>query len=200
MRVCLDAGNGDQDWGAVSPNGVKEKDMALDVCLRAKYLFEQAGVEVVMTRDDDTFLPLSARPAISNEHECDLFISYHFNSASSPARGFEIFSTRPENNSDLLAEDIADAHRRLFPDQVFRGIREANFTVLVGTLCPSVLVEGEFIHTVEGEAFIKDRDNRQKMAQAFVDGAMNYFGYDEPINEGLSLEERLARIESHLGL
>lgn len=201
MKVCLDAGHGDQDWGAVSPSGrIKEKDMALDVCLRAKHLFEMAGVEVVMTRDDDTFLPLPARPDICNEHDCDIFISYHFNSASSPARGFEIFSTRPKNNSDLLAADIASAHRALFPDQPYRGVREANFTVLVGTACPSVLVEGEFIHTFEGEAFIKDKNNRDKMAQAVVNGALNYLGVEKANNEGLSLEKRIARIEEHLGL
>ena len=122
-------------------------------------------------------------------------------SAASPARGFEVFSTRPKNNSDLLAEDIASAHMKLFPEQVYRGTREANFTVLVGTNCPSVLVEGEFIHTLEGEAFIKDKGNRQKMAQAVMDGVISYYDFENGSpTEGLSLEKRVARIEKYLDL
>ena len=62
--------------------------------------------------------------------------------------------------------------------------------------CPAVLVEGEFIHTPAGEAFIVQ--NKQAMAHALADGVLAYLGLDTaPV---LTLEQRVARIEEDLGI
>lgn len=208
MKVCLDAGHGGNDVGALGPSGLKESEMALDVCERAKIMLSPY-VEVVMTRSNDTFVSLTERADICNDEKCDIFISYHFNSAASTvANGWEIFTTHKDNNSDKLATCIGETHAALFPTQNARQDwsdgdldKEANFSVIRRANCPSVLMEGEFIHTALGEALIKDPSNREKMARAIADGSLKYLGFRPLASKPpLTLEERVDRIEKILGI
>jgi len=193
--VCLDPGHGGSDPGACGPT-LRESDQTLDVCLRAREILSPY-CNVIMTRTDDEYVGLTARAEFSNRNDADAFISYHFNSADNDsANGFEIFTTPPENNSDKLAAKIWSAHRKQLPAQWDRGLKEANFTVIAKAACPAVLIEGEFIHTPAGEAFITQ--NKQAMAHAVADGVLAYLGLDTaPV---LTLEQRVARIEEHLGI
>ena len=92
-RVVIDAGHGGHDIGSVGPNGFTEKELVLDVSVRLKQLIEtELGAEVVMTRSDDSFVPLETRTAMANEQESDLFISIHANSSRvRSVRGVETF-------------------------------------------------------------------------------------------------------------
>jgi len=76
--VVIDAGHGGQDGGATH-YGLKEKYLALDVAKRLRSALDQAGFTVVMTRETDTFLPLSRRPAVANSLPADVFVSVHIN-------------------------------------------------------------------------------------------------------------------------
>jgi N-acetylmuramoyl-L-alanine amidase len=103
-RIVIDAGHGGHDDGTIGPHGVLEKDVVLDVALRlSKLVQERLGAEVVLTRSDDTFIPLHERTAIANQHHADLFLSIHAN--SSPARevgGTETFFLNFTNAPDAL--------------------------------------------------------------------------------------------------
>ena len=82
-RVVIDAGHGGHDTGTIGPGGYTEKELVLDVASRLKTLIEnELGAEVVMTRSDDTFVPLESRTAIANQQEADLFVSIHANSST----------------------------------------------------------------------------------------------------------------------
>jgi N-acetylmuramoyl-L-alanine amidase len=84
-RIVLDPGHGGHDTGSVGPQGLREKDLVLDVAQRLGRLIEtRMGSEVIFTRSDDTFIPLETRTAIANEAKADLFLSIHAN--SSPLR------------------------------------------------------------------------------------------------------------------
>jgi N-acetylmuramoyl-L-alanine amidase len=101
-KIVVDAGHGGHDTGTIGPNGLREKDLVLDVTLRlGKLLHNKLGADVIYTRDDDTFIPLETRTAIANQNQADLFISIHANSSSDPdARGVETyylnFTSSPE--------------------------------------------------------------------------------------------------------
>jgi N-acetylmuramoyl-L-alanine amidase len=92
-RIVIDPGHGGHDTGTIGPTGLREKDLVLDVGLRLKRLLEEkTGAEVIMTRSDDTFMPLEERTAIANEKGADLFISIHANaSRDRRARGIETY-------------------------------------------------------------------------------------------------------------
>jgi N-acetylmuramoyl-L-alanine amidase len=65
-RVVLDAGPGGDEHGAEGPAGLLEKELVLDVARRLKARIEGDGVQVVLTRDDDVYVPLDERTAIAN--------------------------------------------------------------------------------------------------------------------------------------
>jgi N-acetylmuramoyl-L-alanine amidase len=83
---------------------LEEKDVVLDVGLKLKKLLERnTGCEVVMTRSDDTFIPLEERTAIANEKDADLFISIHANaSPDKSARGIETYYLNFTSSPDAL--------------------------------------------------------------------------------------------------
>ncbi len=92
-KVVIDPGHGGRDPGVIGPTGLKEKDLVLDVGLKLRdYLVNRLGVEVIMTRDRDVFVPLEERTAIANQVGADLFISIHANgSPNRRVRGIETF-------------------------------------------------------------------------------------------------------------
>ena len=103
-KIVIDAGHGGHDTGTIGPNGIREKDVVLDVSRRlGKMLRQQLGAEVVYTRSDDTFIPLETRTAIANRERADLFISVHANSSDDPdARGVETYYLNFTSSKDAL--------------------------------------------------------------------------------------------------
>ena len=78
-RIVIDPGHGGHDPGAKG-KGITEASLVLDVALRLeKLLLEIPGVEVVLTRRTDEFVPLPQRTAIANQENADLFLSIHAN-------------------------------------------------------------------------------------------------------------------------
>ncbi len=113
-RVVIDAGHGGHDPGAHG-NGITESELTLDVALRLqKLLLAQPGVEVVMTRDTDVFIPLEERTAIANREGADLFLSIHANASRNPAaRGVETyflnFAMNPEAEAVAARENATSS-------------------------------------------------------------------------------------------
>ncbi len=85
-RIVIDPGHGGNDPGAVGTDGVKEKDVVLSIGLKlARKIREETGIETVMTRSTDVFIPLEERTAIANKVNADLFVSIHANAALNKA-------------------------------------------------------------------------------------------------------------------
>jgi N-acetylmuramoyl-L-alanine amidase len=103
-RIVIDPGHGGHDPGA-SGKGVEEAELVLDVALRLEKLLQKApGVEVILTRRTDEFIPLQERTAIANREGADLFLSIHANASSSPqARGIETYFLNFANNLSAAA-------------------------------------------------------------------------------------------------
>ena len=103
-RIVIDPGHGGHDTGTIGPNGLREKDLVLEVGRRLGKLLEtRLGAEVVYTRRDDTFIPLETRTAIANQQRADLFISIHANSSRDPAaRGVETYYLNFTSSPDAL--------------------------------------------------------------------------------------------------
>jgi N-acetylmuramoyl-L-alanine amidase len=78
--VVIDPGHGGDQDGALSPRGVKEKDVVLQIARRLRPRLEQLGAKVVLTRTGDIAVPLTTRAAVANGLKADLFVSIHLNS------------------------------------------------------------------------------------------------------------------------
>ncbi len=98
-RIVIDPGHGGHDPGATGKD-VGEAELVLDVALRLEKLLQKIpGIEVVLTRRTDDFVPLQERTAIANREGADLFLSIHANANDSPyARGVETYFLNFANN------------------------------------------------------------------------------------------------------
>lgn len=80
--IIIDPGHGGEDTGAIGPSGVKEKDINLEIAKKLeKLISRKTGIKAILTRSDDTFIPLGQRTAFANKNKADLFISIHTNAA-----------------------------------------------------------------------------------------------------------------------
>jgi N-acetylmuramoyl-L-alanine amidase len=118
-RVVIDPGHGGHDAGTHGPSGLSEKDLVLDISQRlATLLQDRLGSDVLLTRNDDTFVSLEGRTRIANEHKADLFLSIHAN--SSPVKsvtGVETYYlnfTTSRTALDLAARENAAAESSIF--------------------------------------------------------------------------------------
>jgi N-acetylmuramoyl-L-alanine amidase len=91
--IVIDPGHGGKDNGATSKRGLLEKDVNLKISKRLKKILESRyGYQVILTRTDDTFIPLEDRGGMANENEADLFVSVHVNAAKRlSAHGIETY-------------------------------------------------------------------------------------------------------------
>lgn len=92
--VIIDAGHGGKDPGTIGHRGLREKDITLAVAKKVGGYIEEylPDVEVIYTRDDDTFVELQERGKIANRARGDLFVSIHANAfRRSEVKGSEIY-------------------------------------------------------------------------------------------------------------
>lgn len=116
--LVIDPGHGGVDSGTVSASGVMEKDIVLAFAKKLQERLERTGkVAVLLTRTDDTFLPLAARVQFGRDHAADLFLSIHADSEHvGSVRGATVYTlsdkasdqeaaalAAKENASDLIA-------------------------------------------------------------------------------------------------
>ncbi len=92
-RIVIDPGHGGHDPGAVGSSGLQEKDVVLSIGLNLRdKIKDELGLDVVMTRSSDIFIPLEERTAIANKVNADLFVSIHANAAPNRnAAGIETY-------------------------------------------------------------------------------------------------------------
>ena len=82
-RVVIDAGHGGKDPGAMGADQLREAMVVLAISRELSKQLTSRGFEVVLTRDNDVFLPLGERTDIANHRDADLFLSVHANAAKS---------------------------------------------------------------------------------------------------------------------
>jgi N-acetylmuramoyl-L-alanine amidase len=179
--VCLDAGHGGHDSGAVGPTGLREKDVALDVVLMIGEILK-GTCKVIYTRRTDVFIELHERAAMANRGAADIFVSIHCNSGPpGQGAGFETWTAPGQTASDWLATDVFNQYGEEFPalgrrmDLADGDVdKEASFAVLRLTRMAAVLHELEFIHTERGEAWLRDEGNQERAAKAIARAILKY--------------------------
>jgi N-acetylmuramoyl-L-alanine amidase len=161
--VVIDAGHGGADPGGIPQNLVQEKTVALDVAKRLQPLLKRAGLNTVMTRTDDRFIPLDGRVAIANSYRNAIFMCIHFNSATRrTARGVETYFAAPTEAG--LASRIQQNLAATTPGEN-RGIKRAGFRVLRNTRIRAVLAECGFLTNPDDAALASNQRYRQMLAQ-----------------------------------
>ncbi len=119
LVVVLDPGHGGIDPGA-EREGTNEATLMLTFARELKEVLLRDGrFRVVMTRDEDVFVPLETRTSVAREAEADLFLSLHADAlAEGDAQGATVY-TLAEEASDEAAAALAERHDR---DDLLAGV------------------------------------------------------------------------------
>jgi N-acetylmuramoyl-L-alanine amidase len=164
--VVIDPGHGGHDAGGIPGNLACEKTLALDVAQRLSCILQANGVKTVMTRHDDTFIPLPERASIANAHLDALFVSIHFNSAL--RRGAEGFETYYFNSQAAGVAVRVEANLNALRSGENRGVKRRPYYVLRKPRIPAVLAECGFLTNPEEAARCRQPEYRQRLAQAIA--------------------------------
>ena len=107
--VVVDPGHGVQDTGAIAPDGTREKDINLAIGKKVRDVLTANGAVVYMTREDDSFLPVNARPQFAVARHADFFISVHCDDSvrgSNTLRGATVYFHANNPICRRMASDI----------------------------------------------------------------------------------------------
>ena len=176
LKISIDAGHGGTELGAIGCLNDNEKDVNLEISKILKEKLETNGANVIMTREDDSFVGLNDRVEIANKNNAQIFISIHNNAL--PDSAAHLKSTGSETyyfyqQSKELAKDVVEA---LAKETGFKnnGAKAQSFAVVRNTNCPAILVEVGYIINPEDNAKLIDKDYQNKIAEAILHGLENY--------------------------
>lgn len=192
--VVLDPGHGGVDPGAVS-NGINEKDIVYNILYTygKKYFnAENSLVKAYWTRVNDKKIELNDRASFSESVGADCFISLHMNSASSTAKGTEVYYSATNNKdtaSGLTSKKLAECFQKSIVDNLLtnsRGVKTAQFVVIKKNTVPAILVELGFISNKEDREKFTNRKYQKKTAKLFYDTIVDILKEYPANREGIS--------------
>ncbi|MBR0349963.1 MAG: N-acetylmuramoyl-L-alanine amidase [Clostridia bacterium] len=182
LIVCLDAGHGGDDVGAVSTDGKRyEKDDNLALTLKVRDELELLGIKTVLTREEDKTVSLRDRCRIANKKRCDLFVAIHRNSSAS-GTGFEAWISKREKEDERSTAKKLTKQLSELTGLADRGVKNGyrdrtanNYYVNANTNMPSILLEVGFISSDEdNRAFDENIDKMAvEIAKVIYDSLQN---------------------------
>ena len=117
--VIIDPGHGGKDPGAIGYHNIKEKHIVLDIAKELGGFLKKAmpTLNIIYTRDNDTFLGLKNRTNLANKNQGHIFLSIHANSSSAKtARGYEIYLLQPNSVDDAIDVALRENASIVFED------------------------------------------------------------------------------------
>lgn len=175
--IIVDPGHGGIDPGAIGINGLKEKEVALQLAKAIEQynrtLFDQR-YDIYLTRYGDTLISLRHRTKLAKALQPSLFVSLHCNHADNPkAAGLEIYlfhGTVPKRN--ITMAKTMDSYLQGHLGYRSRGVKRANFQVLRDNrqVCPALLLELGFLSHVDEARYLEREENIRALGLALLMG------------------------------
>lgn len=179
-KVCIDAGHGGKEKGVIGTRRTQEKVLVLDISKRVEEKLLKYPIEVVMTRENDTFVSIDERVKKANVEKCDIFVSIHLNYANNKlASGVETYHYPSSVGGEKLAALIQNGIIKITGAKN-RGVKISSAAVLKKTAMTSVIVQGGFLSNASEEAKLLNEEYREKIATAVSNGILEYLGIGIP--------------------
>ena len=186
-RVCIDAGHGGFDGGAVGADGTTEQDINLSIAKRVQVLANFFGVPTAMTRPDENALDydpsrtvrenkiadIKAREKLVNSIPSPVFLSIHLNKFSDAQyHGAQVFYSAGNVQGKPLAEQIQQCLIDGCDPLNHRKAKQADSAIyLMKKLdCPAVIIECGFLSNPAEEARLRDEAYHKQLAAAVICG------------------------------
>lgn len=175
--VIIDAGHGGADNGC-SRNGILEKDINLAIAKRVQGKLEDMGYQVIMIREEDTYVAKEDRVKYANECQADIYVSIHQNASEDVnVSGMEVWYKGDDEQRDnkrlaqLIQQQIVKSTGAL--ERELRG--DADFHVTGSTSMPACLVETGFLSNAGERKLLLTEEYQEQIASGIVQGIDYYF-------------------------
>ena len=192
MNVIIDCGHGGEDGGAVSSDGIVEKDINLAIGLILEKFFLQGGFNVTMTRREDISLhdetaeslrekkvsDIHNRTDFCNSSDNNILISIHQNKFDdSKYYGTQVFYSKNNTQSRVLAESIRASVTGLLQNDNTRQCKEATNSIylLHNAKIPAVIVECGFLSNPQETELLKSEMYQREIAYAIYCGFLEFY-------------------------
>ena len=187
--ICVDPGHGGSDTGAIGADGTPEKVINLAISLVLAQDLRDAGLGVIMTRDDDSYPTLQQRTDLANAAQASLFMCVHNNAGDPGASGTETYywhdpddptkySVEGQKLAALIQQDLVAAL-----GSVDRGAKEhpKDLWVLAQSNMTAVLTEVGFVDNPVEEAKLATPAYQALAAGAITKGILDYLGWSTTV-------------------
>lgn len=191
----LDAGHGKDTPGKRSPDSsLMEWEYNREIAKRVQRILLSYGIDTRLVVEDDWDMSLKQRYLRVNKI-CDkygagnvIMVSIHCNAAKNGewtnARGWSVWTTKGQTNSDKLADELFAAAQSYLPHHGMTLRKETyndgdvdyekNFTVIYGAKCPAVLTENLFMDNKVDCAWLLTEEGKETITNIHVDGILKY--------------------------
>jgi N-acetylmuramoyl-L-alanine amidase len=181
--VVVDPGHGGKDGGAPGVNGLWEKDITLAVGKLLRDQLLACGAKVIMTRADDTFIPLPDRSQMGIDNHADFFVSIHADSSGgqNSHEGSTVYYHANVADCRQLAQSISQRLAQLNDGVEALGTRSdyvrfpgVGFSVLRRSPEPAVLVETGYVNSDHDAEVLTDPAMQKLIAEGIVAGLKDF--------------------------
>ena len=187
ITVIIDAGHGGKDFGAQSVDGTTlEKDIALSIVKKIKAINNNENIDIILTRNDDSYQSPPEKVEFSKAHHADLFISFHadaetLKSENNMHSGLSVWVAKDNyknaSASKLFASAIIQEFKHDYEIPVlveFPQQRQAGVWVLEQNDCPAVLIETGFITNKIDLAYMQTEEAKETIAKNVLSAIAKY--------------------------
>ncbi|MGM0844122.1 MAG: SH3 domain-containing protein [Bacillota bacterium] len=171
--IIIDPGHGGRDSGAVGYSGTYEKSLTLSTSQKLYDLLKNAGANVILTRNNDSYSSLNTRAALAHYHDSDAFISIHYDSITdSSIKGYTAYyyhSYQKELSQTVLnnlAKTLSSRNR---------GVKHGDYYIVRENKQPAVLLELGYLSNPSEEAMINTGSFQDMSARSIYNGLDEYF-------------------------
>lgn len=180
--VVIDAGHGGEDPGKIGVNNAKEKDINLEIAKQVRTLLEKEGIDVIMTREDDTMLAedtdtnkkvqdMKSRVQMINQAAPALVVSIHQNSYSEESiHGAQVFYYTHSEAGKKAAEIMQKELLAVDPDNTRQAKANDTYYLLKRTEVPTIIVECGFLSNYEEAEKLADPEYQRQLSETIVKG------------------------------
>ncbi len=200
VHVVLDPGHGGLEPGAVTSDGIAEKDVNLEVGLLAEELLEEQGFDVTLTRYTDIRIPLRTRVEIADRLGAALLVSIHHqgtntNVPRSDEPGTEVYYQQDSSESKRFAGILVEESRQAlgaFDIEWFAGVDagatyrpnrdtgEDFYGMVRLPETPAVLAEMAFLGNTAEVDLMRTGELQIAEAEAISQAVVRWFITDDP--------------------